>query len=339
MNSTELTQVKDLLARPERVVIVTHRSPDGDAIGSSLGLYNILLRKGHTVTVIVPNDFPPFLKWMPGAEKIVVFEKDTEAAKKLVAGAELIFCLDFNNLSRIDKLGDEVRQARAVKFLIDHHPMPEDFADFKFHFPAACSTAQLIYEFIAMTGDEDLVDADSGICLYTGIMTDTASFRFPSVSPETHQIAAKLIQKGVQHYRAHEQVYDSNTYERLQLLGYALGEKLKVVSGYHTAYLTLTRAELDRFGHRPGDTEGLVNYGLSISGTRLSAFFMEREGTIKVSLRSKGSVDVNALARKHFNGGGHKNAAGGEFRDGGMEQAIQKLIAVLPEYKNELTAT
>ena len=336
MNKDEVKKVKDILAKPEEVVIVTHRNPDGDAIGSSLGLYNFLKKKGHHVAVIVPNDFPSFLKWMPGSDSIIVFEKETERAKALVAEAELIFCLDFNALSRIDKLGEEVKKAGAIKFLIDHHEMPEDFADFKFHFSKASSTAQLVYEFIEITGDKSLLDIDSGICLYTGIMTDTASFRFSSVTSQTHLIAAELIRLGVMHHIAHEQVYDSNSYDRLRLLGYALSEKMKVLPEYRTAYIFLSRAELSRFNFRNGDTEGLVNYCLSIDGIRFAAFFMEREGTIKASFRSKGDFDVNLFARTHFNGGGHRNAAGGDAKGQTLEQAEKQFLELLPKYKDAL---
>jgi len=336
MNTEEVNKVKSLLNKPKRVIIVTHKSPDGDAIGSSLGLYNLLLKKGHQVTVIVPNEYPAFLHWLPGDEKVVNYEKQTEQAKKLIADAELIFCLDFNTLKRIDEVGVEVEKAKAIKFLIDHHPQPDDFADYKFHFTTACSTAELIFEFVELTGDKKLLDAESGICLYTGIMTDTASFRFPSVSAKTHRIAAELIEMGVKFWHAHENVYDSNTEDRLRMLGFSLSEKMKILKEYNTAYITLSKSELDRFNFQAGDTEGLVNYCLSIDGIKMAAFFMEKDGTIKTSFRSKGSIDVNAFARANFNGGGHKNAAGGSF-SGTMEEAIKKFRSALPEYKSALT--
>ena len=336
MDPEQVSKARSLLSKPEEVVIVTHRSPDGDAIGSSLGLYNFLLKKGHKVSVIVPNEFPDFLKWMPGADKILVFEKEEKRSKELVSNAEIIFCLDFNTLKRIDKLGDEVRKANSVKFLIDHHEMPEDFADYKFHFTDACSTAQLIFEFIELTGDKSLIDEQSGICIYTGIMTDTASFRFPSVTAQTHRIAAELIGMGVPHWMAHEKVYDSNSADRLKLLGYALGEKLNILKEFHTVYITLSKEELERMNHRAGDTEGIVNYCLSIEGVRFAAFFMHREGTIKLSFRSKGKFDVNAFARAHFNGGGHKNAAGGNIDNVSMEQAVNYFRDLLPKYSDLL---
>lgn len=330
-------KVKALLAKPERIVIVTHKNPDGDAIGSSLGLYHYLVKKGHPVTVIVPNDFAPFLKWMPGCDTILDFEKNTAKAKEIIAQAEIIFCLDFNTIKRIEEAGEEVRRSTAIKFLIDHHPAPEEFADFKFHNVKACSTAQLVYEFIELLGDKSLVDVNTGICLYTGIMTDTASFRFPSVTGQTHRIAAELIELGVPHYKAHENVYDSSTYDRLRLLGYSLSEKMKVLKEYNTAYISLSAEELKRFNHQQGDTEGLVNYCLSMEGIRLAAFFMEKDGTIKTSFRSKGKVDVNAFARAHFNGGGHVNAAGGSLNVKTVEEATAKFKEALVTIKDALT--
>lgn len=316
-------------------VVVTHKNPDGDAVGSSLGLALLLNKAGHHAKVIVPNTYPDFLDWMPGKELILNYERESAKADALISTAELIFCLDFNALSRIEALGEKVKLATAKKVLVDHHPQPEEFASVVFHDTKASSTAELIYRLADEIGYLDFIDQDSGICIYTGIMTDTASFRFPAVSAYTHQIAGALIQKGVKHYIAHQEVYDTNSNGRLQLLGYALSKKMTVLQSSATAYIVLNEKELQQFDFKKGDTEGLVNYCLSVKGIKLAAFFMEREGGVKVSLRSKGAIDVNRIARNYFNGGGHKNAAGGN-PEGSMDEVVNKFLSLLPDLKNEI---
>jgi phosphoesterase RecJ-like protein len=337
LNPTEVKKVKALLSKPRNIVIVTHWSPDGDAIGSSLGLYNYLVKKKHNVTVITPNDYPSFLTWMKGNNKILDFQKKESAAKKAASKAELIFCLDFNSLKRIDKLGDEVLKSSAVKFIIDHHPQPDDFADFMLHSVAACSTCELIYDFISLMGDKKMLDKAISDCLYTGIMTDTGSFRYPSTTAKTHSILSELIKAGAQNAEIHNRIYDDNTESRLKLLGFCLNEKLTVMKQYKTAFFALSADELERFGYKKGDTEGVVNYALSIAGIRFAAFMVERDGIIKVSFRSKGSFDVNKFARAHFSGGGHVNAAGG-MSDLALDKTIDKFVSLLPQYEKQLNA-
>ncbi|MCW3102002.1 MAG: exopolyphosphatase-like enzyme [Bacteroidetes bacterium] len=337
MNPTEVKKVKALLSKPKNIVIVTHWSPDGDAIGSSLGLYNYLLKKGHSITVITPNDYPTFLSWMKGEKKILNFQKKHSAAKKLVAKADLIFCLDFNSLKRIDKLGEEVSAAPAIKLIIDHHLQPEDFADYMLHSVEACSTCELIYDFMGLMGDKKLLDKDIANCLYTGIMTDTGSFRFPSTTAKTHLILSDLIKAGAENAAIHNRIYDDNTESRLKLLGFCLNEKLRVLPEYKMAFFSLSAEELTRFNYRKGDTEGVVNYALSIAGIRFAAFLAERDGIIKISFRSKGSFDVNKFARAHFGGGGHANAAGG-MSELSLPKTIDKLLSLLPQYKKQLNA-
>lgn len=335
MNPSEVKKVKALLNKPKNIVIVTHWSPDGDAIGSSLGLYNYFLKKGHKITVITPNDYPAFLTWMKGNNKILDFQKKESVSKKAVAKADLIFCLDFNSLKRIDKLGDEVSKSSAVKFIIDHHLQPEDFADYMLHSIAACSTCELIYDFINLMGDKKLLDKDIANCLYTGIMTDTGSFRFPSTTAKTHLILSELIKAGAENAEIHNRIYDDNTESRLKLLGFCLNEKLTVFKEYRTAFFALSAADLDRFNYKKGDTEGVVNYPLSIAGIRFAVFFVERDGIIKISFRSKGSFDVNKFARMHFSGGGHANAAGG-MSELPLNKTIDKFVSLLPQYEKQL---
>jgi bifunctional oligoribonuclease and PAP phosphatase NrnA len=337
LNATEVRKVKALLSKPRTIVIVTHWSPDGDAIGSSLGLYNYLLKKKHKVTVITPNDYPASLFWMKGNNKVIDFQKNETAGKKSVKKAEVIFCLDFNTLKRIDKLGEEVEKSGAVKFLIDHHPQPSDFANYMLHSVVACSTCELIYDFIAIMGDKKLIDKDISNCLYTGIMTDTGSFRYPSTTSKTHRILADLIDAGAENAEVHNRIYDDNTESRLKLLGYCLNEKLTVLNEHRTAYFYLSQDELAKFNYKKGDTEGVVNYALSLKGIRFAAFFVERDGVIKTSFRSKGNFDVNKFARAHFNGGGHVNAAGG-MSELPMNKTLDKFLSVLPEYNKQLNA-
>lgn len=337
LNPTEIRKIKALLSRPKNIVIVTHWSPDGDAIGSSLGLYNYLIKKKHAVSVITPNDYPSFLSWMKGNNKILDFQKKGTAAKKLTAKADLIFCLDFNSLKRIDKLGDEVAKSSAVKFIIDHHLQPEDFADYMLHSVAAGSTCELIYDFISLMGDKKLIDKDIANCLYTGIMTDTGSFRFPSTTAQTHLILAELIKAGAENAEIHNRIYDDNTEGKLKLLGYCLNEKLTVLPEYRTAFFWLSAEELKKFNYKKGDTEGVVNFALSIAGIRFAAFLVERDGIVKTSFRSKGSFDVNKFSRSHFSGGGHANAAGG-MSELSIDKTVEKFKSLLPQYKKQLNA-
>ncbi|MGZ4047913.1 MAG: DHH family phosphoesterase, partial [Bacteroidia bacterium] len=235
MNSKQIKEVKSLLSKPKNIVIVTHWSPDGDAMGSSLGLYNYLIQKKHKVTVITPNDYPSFLFWLPGNNKVLDFSKKAKPAKAAVAKADLLFCLDFNSLKRIDVLGLEVAKSNAVKFIIDHHLQPEDFADYMLHDIKACSTCELIYDFIVLMGDKKMLGKNIANCLYTGIMTDTGSFRYPSTTSKTHKIIAELIDAGAENSEIHNRIYDGNSESKIKLLGFSLSEKLIVLKDYKTA--------------------------------------------------------------------------------------------------------
>jgi phosphoesterase RecJ-like protein len=332
MRKVELERLQELLARPKKVVITTHKGPDGDAMGSSLALSNYLLSKGHEVCVVTPNDYPTFLHWMKGNESVIDYTLEPEKAEEITAQAELIFCLDFNTLSRIDTYAPVVAASSASKVLIDHHQQPDDF-DFTLSDTSACSTAQLIFEFLEIMGDTDAIDQDIAECLYAGIMTDTGNFRFPSVTAKTHQIVSFLLEKGARHNLVYDRIHDNNSVSKLQLLGYCLNDKLEVLPEYGTAIISLTAEDLQRFNYKKGDTEGVVNYALSIEGVSVAAFFVERDGMVKISFRSKGDFSVNQLARDHFNGGGHINAAGGAFGTK-VGEAISKFKQILPEYIN-----
>lgn len=338
MKLAQLKNLKNFLKTKRNIVIVTHWTPDGDAMGSSLGLYNFLIQLKHRVTVITPNDYPSFLFWLPGNKNVLVFNQKTSPAKKAVAKADIIFCLDFNSLKRIDKLGDEVAVSKAKKMIIDHHLQPDGFADYMLHDVRASSTAQLVYELICALDLKKLINKAVANCLYTGIMTDTGSFRFPSTSAKTLRIAADLVEVGASNSEAYNNVYDDNSGDRVKLLGYCLGEKLKIFPEYRTAMISLSAEELTRYNYRKGDTEGVINYGLSIRGIRFAAFFADRDDIIKVSFRSKGSFDVNKFARMHFEGGGHANAAGGMSKLT-LDQTIDKFLTLLPAYTKKLNSS
>ena len=332
----KIQDFKEYLKIPRKTVILTHFKPDADALGSSLGLAHYLKKKGHAVTVITPSDYPDFITWMPGNKDVLIYQKEkSEKSAKLIGKSDLIFCLDFSCLNRINDLGEMVRKSPAKKVLIDHHLEPERFADFEQWDDTAASTAELVYKLIVVLGDKDLVDADIADCLYAGIMTDTGSFRHSNTSHQVFKIASELVERGANPYRVSKLIYDTNTIERLRLMGYVLSEKLQVLPEYRTAYIVLSADELKRFGSQTGDTEGLVNYGLSVKGVKLSVLISDRRENIKLSLRSLGNFSVNDMARTHFEGGGHRNAAGGQTSLT-LEQTVKKFLDILPLYKDQL---
>ncbi len=331
----EVEKVKALISQSKEIVITTHYRPDGDAMGSSLGLYNYLIKKGCNVNVITPSDYPDFLYWLPSNRQVINFESAHKTAEGLLEKADLIFCLDFNWLSRVEKMEPLLRSSSAKKVLIDHHLEPEKVYDCSFSFTQACSTCELIYRFIDAMGDLDLIDAQIAECLYCGIMTDTNSFRYSSMKADVHRIIASLMEAGAENYKIHERIYDVSTENRLRLLGFSLKEKLIVLPEFSTAYIALSEAELEMFNYKSGDTEGLVNYALSINGIRFAAFFSEREGKIKISFRSKGDFSVKEFSGKYFNGGGHKNASGGASNEP-LKATVKKFADLLPIYKEEL---
>ena len=332
----KIQDFKEYLKIPRKTVILTHFKPDADALGSSLGLAHYLKKKGHAVTVITPSDYPDFITWMPGNKDVLIYQKEkSEKSAKLIGQSDLIFCLDFSCLNRINDLGEMVRKSPAKKVLIDHHLDPERFADFEQWDDTAASTAELVFKLIVDLGDKVLVDADIADCLYAGIMTDTGSFRHSNTSHQVFKIASELVERGANPYRVSKLIYDTNTIERLRLMGYVLSEKLQVLPEYRTAYIVLSADELKRFGSQTGDTEGLVNYGLSVKGVKLSVLISDRRENIKLSLRSLGNFSVNDMARTHFEGGGHRNAAGGQTSLT-LEQTVKKFLDILPLYKDQL---
>jgi len=334
VEKNSFVEFKKLIAKTKTVSIITHVNPDGDAMGSSLGLYHYLKGKEKNVKVIVPNMFPDFLAWMPASKQAMVFEESEASVKKQLSKSDAIFILDFNNYTRIDKLGELIRDTTAKKILIDHHQKPDTVFDYYFHDVKASSTCELVYDFICGIDSKTAIDKKTANCLYTGIMTDTGSFRFRGTNEKTFTVAAALIKAGAQNSLIYNNVYDDYTENRLKLLGYCLHEKLVFVPEYKAAYIALSEAELKQFNFKKGDTEGIVNYALSVGGIDFSAFFSDKDGAIRISFRSK-KFDVNAFARAHFNGGGHINAAGAKSTIS-LEDTVKKFVNLLPQYKSEL---
>jgi phosphoesterase RecJ-like protein len=323
--------VSEILAA-DHIVITSHKGPDGDSIGCSLGLYHFIKKLNRRVVVCHPDVAPDFLRWMEGGDDIIAFENEPEKVKVELDSADLLFCLDYNSPDRVGKdMQDLLVSAQGKKIMIDHHPFPADFCDIVVSDTACCSTSQLIFELIDQSVNVEKLDNRIGTPLYLGIMTDTGSFRFPSVTARTHEVIATLLKAGVRHSDVHENVYDSNTLDRLQLRGYAVAEKFEKIPGFPVALISLTKEDLERFHYKKGDTEGLVNVALSIDGIKAAAFFMEREGEIKISFRSKGDYYVNELAMQHFSGGGHKYAAGGMSLES-LNVTIERFKKLVPEY-------
>lgn len=326
-----------LLAQPKRIVITTHHKPDGDALGSSLGLYHFLQKYNHSVHVVVSSDFPSFLDWIPGRSDVVVYPEQPDLTKKLLAEAEIIFCLDYSALSRTNILEPVIAASAAQKWMIDHHLDPEDFADLTYWDSNAAATAQLIYTFITeVLNAKEMIDKSIATCLYAGIMTDTGSFRFRSTTSAVHHIIANLIDAGAKNWEIHEHIYNSSSERRLKFLGYALLNCLEVIPEYNTAFFAISKEDLSKFEISTGDTEGLVNYALSIKGIRLAALIVDRTELIKLSLRSIGDIPCNEICKRYFNGGGHLNASGGSSSED-LKTVVTTFKSILPYYKEILT--
>ena len=332
MQTNEKELVQNLLSTPKKIAIIPHRNPDGDALGSTLGLYHVLKQLNHEVKVISPNDFPDFIAWLPGSETVEIFEKNKEKTTQFLDSCELIFTLDFNALHRTgDLMAETLSKLSAPFIMIDHHQMPDDYALVTISDVNFGSTCELLYNFLSNLELNHLINKDAATCIYTGIVTDSGSFKFKKTTGNTHRVVADLIDLGVDNPMVHAELFSTNSYSRLQLLGRAL-ENLKVLPEHKTAYTTLTQKELYEFNFQKGDSEGIVNYGLSIKGIDFAAIFIENkdEGIIKISFRSEGNFDVNEFARKHFNGGGHINAAGGKSLVS-LSETVNQFVSILAE--------
>jgi len=309
-----IQDVFPLLQTPRKIFITTHHKPDGDAIGSMLGLCHYLTKKGHQVTAVSPGEIPQFLEWMPGVPQMLNFEAQPKPALAALANAELVFGVDFNDFSRTKHLEQHLAAATQPKVLIDHHMFPADVWTYGMSIPEKSSTCEMVYDFIQLCGDIELLDIPIAECLYTGVMTDTGSFRFPITTAAVHLMIAALKKTGLDHSRIHEFINDSWSIARMRFLGYVLNEKMEIFPDYGAGLIALSRKDIVSFGIQSGDTEGLVNYPLSIMGIRFATLITERNDEVKLSFRSKGNFDVNHFARTYFDGGGHFNASGGRTR-------------------------
>ncbi|MBN8566824.1 MAG: bifunctional oligoribonuclease/PAP phosphatase NrnA [Flavobacteriales bacterium] len=334
MTENQISTLLSLLASPKKIAIIPHRNPDGDAMGSTLALYHFLLKLNHQPTVISPNEFPDFLAWLPSSEKVLIFEKDKDYTTEVLKSAELIFTLDFNALHRTGEMQNVLSELKDPFVMIDHHQAPDDYALVTFSDTNYGSTCEMVFDFISVLNQKNQIDTTIATCIYTGIVTDSGSFKFPKTTAKTHRVVAELIDTGINNSEIHHLLFNNNSYESLQLLGKAL-QNMKVLKSHKTSYITLTQEELDQFHFKKGDTEGIVNYGLSIKNVILTAIFIENkeEGIIKISLRSTGDFDVNELARLHFNGGGHINAAGGKSFDS-MKETILRFEEIVRNHPN-----
>jgi bifunctional oligoribonuclease and PAP phosphatase NrnA len=329
MNLQDIKTVETLLALPKKIAIIPHRNPDGDAMGSTLALYHFLLKLKHEAVVVSPNEFPDFLAWMPASDKVVIFENEKQKATTLLQNADLVFTLDFNALHRVGDMQNVLSQLKTPFIMIDHHQLPDDYATVTFSDTAFGSTCEMVYHFFDYLNQTALIDKTIATCIYTGILTDSGSFRFPKTTGKTHRIIADLIDLGAENTQIPVLLFDNNSFGKLQLLGKAISN-MKVIMAKKTAYTTLSQDELNTFNHVKGDTEGIVNYGLTIKDIEFSAIFIENtaEKIIKISFRSQGDFDVNQFARNHFEGGGHKNAAGGKSTQS-LEATVAKFETLI----------
>jgi phosphoesterase RecJ-like protein len=328
--------IKNLRKANGKIVITSHHNPDGDAIGSMLGLYFILKEIGVDSYMIIPNGIPDYLMWLPGAKEIIIYSKNKKVSKRIIKDAQILFALDYNGLSRLEDMSDYFKNATGSKILIDHHPNPENSFDYYLSDVTASSTSELIFRFAKMLKSEKIVNFNSAICIFTGILTDTGSFSYAISSPKTFNIVSKLIARGVNIDLVQKEVYNNYSEGRMRLLGHSLVNRMKVFPDYNAAFISLTRAELNSFDYKIGDTESLVNYPLSIKNIVFSALFIENTNFVKVSLRSRGDFPVNKVSQEYFQGGGHVNAAGGKSF-ASLDDTEKVFLEIIEKYKKELT--
>jgi bifunctional oligoribonuclease and PAP phosphatase NrnA len=331
-----IKEIYPLLSRPKRTVIIMHQKPDADAMGSSLGLYHFLRHLGHELAVISPTNWADWLKWMPGAGYVIDFEFSTEKALAVLEKAEWVFCLDFNTLARTRNMAARLRKIDATRILIDHHQQPEaDWFDYGISDTGKSSTSEMVYDLIVDSGHAGLIDIDIAACLYAGVMSDTGSFRYPGASASVHRMVAALKDTGLNHTLIHEQLFDNFLENRLRFTGFVLQNRMEIFYEHNAALIAIPWKDLVRYEIKTGDTEGLVNYPLSIQGIRMAALIIDRDEEVKCSFRSKGDFDVNVFARKYFEGGGHVNAAGGRSTES-LEATVGRFVEALKENSSQL---
>jgi phosphoesterase RecJ-like protein len=333
----DLEELKALLSIPKDIVITTHRNPDGDAIGASLAIYHYLNKLGHTVRVMAPSEYPEFLAWMPGASEIMIFDVHTETCTEWLQRADIIFALDYNDLERVDKMGEVIAPIDCVKVMIDHHLFPEPFADYVLSETSASSTCELVYDFLGLMNHQHMIDRHIADSIFTGILTDTGSFKY-STSPRLFRIVAELIERGVDDVRLQDLIFNSMDEKHLRLLGHCLYNRMEILDEYHTGIITLTKEDYEQYAISRGDTEGIVNFLLKLKNVKMAAFIHEQPTITKLSLRSKGDFSVQEICKQHFKGGGHKNASGG-YSYAGLSATVKKFKSLLPQYKDQLANT
>lgn len=338
MKREDILQVKELLSERKEIVIIAHYNPDGDTIGASLALMMYLRQNGHNAQVLAPNSYPDFLEWMPESETILLATLQQDLCVEKIQAADIIFCADFNTPSRVGTLQKALEESTAFKILIDHHINPDNIFNIAYSVPeTTSSTCELVYNFIVkMMDGEKFMNKQIAECLYVGMVTDTGSLSYSCNNESTYHVLGNLIQYGIDGETIHRKIYDTYSESRIRLLGYCLSERLNVLDEFATSFIYLTKEDLIKYDYKQGDTEGIVNYGLSIDTVRFTALFSERDDRIRISFRSKGDFDVNEFAVKHFSGGGHKNASGGNSYTT-MDEAIKQFKLLLKQYKLELT--
>lgn len=334
-----ITSIKSIIAGDKlNVVIVPHENPDGDAIGSALGLGEILSEYGHSVDIISPNDYPGFLKWFSSEVNVIIYGNNKKEAKAAINNADVLICVDFNDASRAGILENKILKFSKTKILIDHHPNPTYFCDYTISEPPYSSTAELVFDLIHAIGLESSISKKSAEALYTGILTDTGSFSHNTKRPNTFKVVSELMKFGIDTDKIQSGVFHNYSASRMKLLGYCLSEKMQVFPEYRSAVITISKEELKQFDFKPGDTEGFVNYPLSIKGIVFSVLFIEKEDSVKASFRSKGNFPTNKVAKEYFNGGGHLNASGGESKLS-LSKTLDKFTQLLPRFENLLQET
>ncbi|MEA1875131.1 MAG: bifunctional oligoribonuclease/PAP phosphatase NrnA [Bacteroidota bacterium] len=330
-----LKQIRNIIANAKHVGIITHKNPDGDALGSSMAMYMSLKKQNIKVDVFTPNQYPDFLSWIKDEQEIIVADKDKPATLKRLETCDVLLLQDFNALNRIDWLAEPVKNHEATKILIDHHPHPENHFDYSISETEMSSTAELVYHLFQTWEWDHLIDQDIAEAFYCGILTDTGCFNYNSSDPKIFEVVANLLKKGVRKDNVYAQIYNNYSFDRMQLLGLALNKRMHYFPEHKTAYIALSKADMKTFNYKSGDTEGFVNYPLSIKGTVFTVLFIEKANEIKLSFRSIGDFPANEFAAKYFNGGGHKNAAGGNSQLT-LQESIDKFVSVLPDFLNTL---
>ncbi len=332
----DTAEVKRLLARPQDIVILSHRNPDGDAVGSSLGLSHYLKSQGHSVKIVLPSEYPDFLGYLPEVSNIIIYDDETEVAKKAMQRAELFFILDFNSFDRIDKVADGLDKDKRPRIMIDHHLYPEPVADHMFSDTTFSSTCEMVYQFLDDLGHAGWVSREVADCLYTGIITDTGGFRY-ATSSRLFRIVAKLLEAGTDDYKIQDSIWNTMTEKQLRILGHCLANRMELLPEQRTGIIWLTREDYEHFSIRRGDTEGIVNYVLRMPNMMIAAFIHEQPTIVKMSLRSKGEMDVQQICKAHFRGGGHRNAAGGASFSS-LRATITRFKKLLPDYAADIDA-